>query len=139
MPINDLLDMPLAIDNSDPINPTSDCFGFVSKCTGNHSNNMFWREGAPGYPGQCILDQMDFEQLFLVLSRVPTAGEHLIRITNDPVLLRLARETKLGIPEYEDDQRAADMINKGKGTGAGTLPYYTVIGGNVDGSIIGKK
>ncbi len=125
-------DIPFSIDNSDQINPCPS----VSKCTGNHVDNMFWREGAPGYPGQCILDQMDFEQLFLVLSRVPLAGDHLRRITNDPVLIRLANETKLTIPEQADNQRAADMINKGRGTGAGTLPYYTVLRGNSGGDIV---
>lgn len=133
---NDFEDMPLAIDNSDPINLTGQngC-PLVSKCTGNHTNNIFWREGAVGYPGQCILDSMDFEQLFIVLQRVPHAGDHLRRITNDPVLLQFANEVKLADSELADDQKAADLLNKGCGK-TGTLPFYTVLKGNSDGSII---
>ena len=129
--LTDFSDAPLAIDNSDPINQPN-C---PTKCTGDHTNNMFWREGAPGFPGQCILDQMDFEQLFVVLQRVPSAAEHLRRITSDEKLLTLAREVKLADSELADDQKAADMVNKGRGTGAGTLPFYTVLRGNSDGSI----
>ncbi len=127
----DFSDMPLAIDNSDPINYVN-C---PTKCTGDHTNNMFWREGAPGYPGQCILDVMDFEQLFIVLQRVPNAGKHLRRITNDTAILTLAREVRLADSEQADDQRAADLINKGRGKGAGTLPFYTVLRGNLGGNI----
>lgn len=132
--LSDFEDAPLAIDNSDPINKPN-C---PTKCTGDHTNNIFWREGAPGFPGQCILDQMDFEQLFVVLQRVPQAAADLRRITNDPKLLTLANTIPLSVSYQEDDQRAANMINKGRGTGAGTLPYYTVLRGNVGGNVLGK-
>ncbi len=126
----------LAIDNSDPVNPTPNC---CTKCTGDHTNNVFWRTGAPGFPGKCILDELDFAQLFLVLERYPGAKKDLLRITDDPVLIQLANETKPAGTELEDDQKAADMINKGRGKGPGTLPYYTIMHGNTDGSITGRR
>ena len=133
--VDDFSDIPLAVDNSDPINTTgiNGC-PLVSVCTGDHSNNIFWREGAPGYPGQCILDSMDFEQLFVVLQRVPQAAEHLRRITSDQRLLKFANEVPLADSELADDQKAADLINKGRGN-TGTLPFYTVLRGNSDGTI----
>ncbi len=109
------------------INP---CYQSCTVCTGNHFENIFWRMGAPGFPGQCILDQMTYDQLYAVIQRVPIAREHLERITSDPKILRFARETPTLISEQEDDNRAADMINKGGSTGANTLPFYTSLRGN---------
>ena len=129
--------MPLAIDTSDPVNP---CYREgVTVCTGDHTNNIFWREGAPGYPGQCILDQMDFEQVFIVLQRVPNAGDHIRRITNNQKLLTLANEVPIAGSEQADDQKAADLINKGRGPISNTIPYYTVMFGNTGGNITGRQ
>jgi len=118
-------------NNSDEVNP----YPGTTVCNGQTQGNIFWRRGAPGYPGQCILDQMDFEQLISVLQRVPNAAEHLRRITNDPKLLQLANEVPLISPESDELQKSAKLINHGI-PGANTLPYYTVIRGNSGGDII---
>ena len=79
--------------------------------------------------GICKLDQLTYDQVWCVLSRVPRAKEDLMKITTDPILLSLARDTRLVSDEIESDKAAADLINKGV-PGAGTLPYYTVFKGN---------
>lgn len=126
--IDDFSDDPLAIDNSDPVTPPGCC----TACTGDHQNNMFWREGAPGYPGHCLLDQMDYMQVFVALQRIPKAREDLLRITDNKKLIRLAKTTRLSESYQADDQRVADRIN------ANTLPFYTVMYGNTGGNVTGR-
>jgi hypothetical protein len=75
----------------------------------------------------------------MVLQRVPRARADLLKITKDPILLELATYSKLIVDPLDDDKKAADLINKGRGTGAGTLPYYTLLGGNIDGSVTGSR
>ena len=106
--------------NLDPVNCTV--------CNGNTECNIWFEPGPPGHAGKCKLDNLTYEQDWLVLSRVPEAKKDLLRITSDPCLVRLANTTKLRVPEIEDNKRAADRIN------ANTLPYYTVLRGNVDGT-----
>lgn len=95
-------------------------------CQGDKTDNIFYVNG------KCKLDEVTWEQLYMVLRKVPQAKRDLQRITTDPILLKLAAETRLETDEIEDDKQAADLINK-----KNTLPMYTVFRGNFDGSIIG--
>lgn len=98
-------------------------------CTGNTADNIWFEPGPPGFPGKCKLDLMTYEQVYRVLQTVPCAKEHLLRITTDKCLLRLANTTKLIVPPQEDNWHAAKIINDN------TLPYYTVLRGNVGGNV----
>lgn len=113
-------------------------------CTGDTNNNIWFIPGAPGYGGQCRIDQMTFEQVFLVLQRVPQAKNDLLRITSDPVLIELANEVKPVDDEIEADVKAAHMINKGAQARLGattareldqSLLFYNVLKGNTGGDI----
>lgn len=119
------------IDFSTNVNPTPyEC----TFCTGDTDNNMFFVMGAPGYPGQCRLDQMTFEQIYLLLERNPDAKRDLLKITTDPILMTLANETKMCNNEQIEDNRAMDLINKGTADGPDrTLPLYTLFKGNLGG------
>jgi hypothetical protein len=82
----------------------------------------------PGAFGRCILDELTYEQVYLVLERYPFAKRDLLRITTDPNLVRLANTVKLMVNEHEADQIVMDKFN------ARTLPFYTLFRGNVDGT-----
>lgn len=97
-------------------------------CTGSTSGNIWFQPGPPGYPGKCKLDLMTYEQVFRVLQRVPCAKAHLLRITTDECLVRLANHTKLVMPPQEASQMVERRLN------ANSLPYYTVLRGNTDGT-----
>lgn len=107
----------------------------ISLCNGDRTDNMFWRLGAPGYPGKCILDEMNFGQLQRILSRNPLAQEHLARITDSPIIRKFASETPMTMSEADDSQQFSDRINKKDGRGADTLPFYTVFKGTFYGSL----
>jgi hypothetical protein len=115
------------IDMSDPVNPHPSC---GSVCSGDNTNNMWWRPGAEGFPGQCILDELTFGQVYAVLRRHPHAAEHLRRITNDETLLMLANSVGLVESEIVSNKRVTDKFN------ANTVvkPYYTLFRGNIDGT-----
>jgi hypothetical protein len=98
-------------------------------CTGDTSDNIWFVPRAPGYPGRCILDEINYDDVYTVLLRVPCAAKDLARITNNPVLLALSREVKLIKDPIEDSEAAAKRIN------ANTLPFYTVFKGNMGGDI----
>jgi hypothetical protein len=98
-------------------------------CNGDTSNNIWFAPGPPGFPGKCKLDLMTYDQVYAVLSRVPCAKAHLLKITSDPCLVRLANNTKLRVTEIDSNKAATDRIN------ANTLPYYTVFRGNVGGNV----
>lgn len=72
---------------------------------------------------------MTYEQVYEVLQRVPTAKRDLLKITDDPILIQLAETTKLKVPP----QDAADQLQKKMNSR--TLPFYTVLKGNVGGGI----
>jgi hypothetical protein len=114
---------------TDDVNPI---YQVCSVCDGDKSDpcNVWYVNGV------CKLDQLTYDQVWAVLERVPRAKADLMKITTDPTLLSLARDAKLVSDEIESDEAASDLINKGRGSGAGTLPYYTLIKGNSDGSII---
>ena len=116
------------IDMEDPVNPRPYECGSI--CTGDNTNNMFWRPGAEGFPGQCILDEMTFGQVFAVLQRHPQAADHLRRITDNETLLMMANNVKLVESEIVSNQRVMDRINPNPVTGA----YYRLLRGNLDGT-----
>lgn len=101
----------------------NDNYQTCTVCTGSTANNIFFVDG------QCRLDQMTYEQVWLVLKRVPGAADHLRRITSDPKLIRMANETKTLAQDQAEEQAAHDRINKGPNS----LPFYTVLRGNSGG------
>lgn len=112
---------------SDNVN---DNYQTCTVCDGDKSDpcNVWYVDGI------CKLDQLTYDQVWCVLSRVPRAKEDLMKITTDPVLLSLARDSRLVSDESDSDITASNLINKGV-PGAGTLPFYTVFKGNTDGSV----
>jgi hypothetical protein len=117
------------IDMQQKVNPNKNK---CTVCTGDTSNNIWFVPRAPGFPGRCILDELTYDDVYTVLQRNPNASRDLQRVTSQPTLLRLAREVPLVKDPIEDDQAAADRIN------ANTLPFYTIMRGNIDGSVMGK-
>ena len=111
----------------DRVNPNHNC---CTVCNKDTSNNIFFVPRAPGYPGRCILDEMTFEDVHRALTTIPKAKEDLLRITDDPELRDMAMESKLVQSDADDNKVATDLINK-----RGTLPFYTVLRGNTDGTI----
>jgi len=113
---------------SDNVN---DNYQYCTVCDGDKSDscNIWYVDGV------CKLDQLTYDQVWLILERIPRAKQDLLNITTDPTLRSLANDSHLISDEIESDKAASDLINKGRGTGAGTLPFYTVIRGNSDGSI----
>lgn len=114
------------LDMEAPVNPQSP---YCTVCTGNTNNNIFFIVSPAGV-GQCRLDQMTYGQVVRVLAHYPGAGQQLIAITDDPTLHSLANTVGLVIDPIEDDDKARKRID------ANSLPYFTLIRGNVDGSII---
>lgn len=94
-----------------------------SVCTGDKTDNVWYVNG------QCRLDQLTYDEVAYVLAKNPKSRGDLLRITNDPRLIRLANEVRPANQEQIDDQRAAKLIN------SNTLPFYNVLRGNLDGSI----
>lgn len=96
-------------------------------CTGDHNKNIWWEKGQGRFPGRCLLDQLTYDQVYFILQRNPNAARDLMRITSDSLLLRFARDTKLVVTDFVEDQECARRLN------ANTLPYYTVLRGNISG------
>jgi hypothetical protein len=103
------------------VNPNKNC---CTTCTGDKTDNIWYVNG------KCKLDELTYEQVWTVLLRNPSAKKDLQRITSDPVLLSLANTTDLIQDDLDGDQAAANRIN------GDTLPYYKMIKGNIDGSVI---
>lgn len=98
-------------------------------CTGDKTNNIFYVPRAAGYPWRCVLDELTYEQVASVIQRVPGAKEDLMRITDDPILLAMARDLELVESPIEENERMRKRLH------ANSLPMYTVLKGNIDGSI----
>jgi hypothetical protein len=109
----------------DRINENWNC---CTLCSGDKTNNIFYVNG------QCQLDLLSWEQLYAVLRRYPNAIRDLERITSDPILLTMAREARLEVDPLDDDRIATQRINKND-----KQPFYTVFGGNMDGSVGGTR
>jgi len=112
-------------DLSNAVNPDKNC---CTVCTGDTTCNMFFQDRAAGFPGRCILDEMTYEQVQCILIRNPRAKYDLLRITDDPILLAMARDSKLLESPQADGERAAKKLN------ANSIPYYTLFKGNTDGT-----
>lgn len=98
-------------------------------CTGDTTNNVFFAPRAPGYPGRCLLDELTYEQISLTLQKVPKAKADLERITDDQILLKMARDSKLVESPLDEDERMRKRLHEN------SLPFYTVLKGNIDGSV----
>jgi hypothetical protein len=109
---------------SEKVNPApNDC----TLCNLNKSCNMFFLP-QPGYPGRCILDEMTFEQVYWILSHNPSAKCHMLRITSDPCLVKMANATGLVIPIPEQNAELERRLND-------SIPFYTLFKGNLFGDI----
>jgi len=95
-------------------------------CTGDPVNNIWAEKTDSGY--RCRLDLMTYDQVWDVLTRVPEAKADLLRITDDECLVYLANSSKLKVDEKAENQRLMHKMNR-------ALPYYTLMRGNIDGSI----
>jgi hypothetical protein len=115
------------IDMSDPVNPHPSCGSMCG--LGDHSGNMWWRPGAEGFPGQCILDELTFGQVFAVLQRHPQAADQLRQITTNETLLMMASNVRLIESEIVSNERVTRKLNANT-----TTRYYTLFRGNVDGT-----
>lgn len=96
-------------------------------CNLNTECNLFYIQ-QPGYKGRCILDEMTFDQLITFLSRNPLAKEHLLKISSDPCLVRLANTVGLVVPIADQNLELQKKFNS-------YIPYYTLFRGNTDGSV----
>lgn len=108
-------------DPEQPVNPNPN---FLTLCTGDRKDNVFYEPGQPGYPGRRVLDELTFEQVYLVLLRVPKAKADLMRITDDPSLLAMARESRIAEDPIDEDEKIRKRLT------ANSLPMYTVFKGN---------
>lgn len=117
-------------DPDDPVNPNPNC---CTLCTGDTSNNMFFVPRAPGYPGRCVLDELTYEQVELILLRHPDAKADLLRITSDPTLVAMARNSRLVEDPIEENEAMRKRLH------ANSLPFYTVMRGNSDGTPNGTR
>lgn len=97
--------------------------GVESLCTGDIANNIWYQNG------KCLLDNLRYEQVEFVLQRNPNAKPDLLRVTDDPTLLQIARESSLVISDIQDNLTPYRVINNPKQT----LPFYYVFRGNIDG------
>jgi len=100
------------------------CPAPTSKCNGDKTNNIFYVNGL------CYLDQLECDQIQYILEHIPFAKRDLFRITTDPELLFLANSIQLIRDDPPESLPVAKMIN-----GKGTLPYYLLFRGNIDGSV----
>jgi hypothetical protein len=98
-------------------------------CTGDTSDNIFFVPRAPGYPPKCVLDELTYSQVWILLQRVPKAKSDLLRITDDPILVRMAESSKLVESPHDEDERMRKKLHEN------SLPMYTVLKGNIDGSL----
>lgn len=112
-------------DPDSPVNPRpNEC----TLCTGDTKDNIFCVPRAPGYPPRCILDEMTWDQVYEVLRMVPKAKGDLMRITCDPALLTLARDTELVESPFDESEKVQKRLD------ANSLPMYTLFNGNFDGT-----
>lgn len=118
---------PIDTTPESPVNPTPGC---CTMCTGDKTNNMFWDTSYVG--GRCKLDSMTFEQVIGVLRRSPMARSHLLRITDNPTLISLANTVKVVKSELDEAQEVMKRLEQD------SLPFYTVLRGNFDGTPNGR-
>jgi len=110
----------MSINMCDPCNP--DRVGTL--CTGDCTNNIWFVNK------KCKLDQLTYDQVYFILQRNPNAKADLLRVTNDPHLLELARNSQLIADQFQDNMTPYRVINNP----ARTLPFYTLFKGNLNGN-----
>lgn len=116
-----------ATDGCMMINPSESCNPNPSACT--LCNLEFAQPNVWWEAGRCTLDQIDYEIVIRVLSHVPIAKSDLLKITDDPILVSLANTVHLTEPEQIENDQIRRRIS-----GANSIPYYTVLRGNIDGT-----
>lgn len=94
-------------------------------CNLNVECNIFYEDYPSG--GRCILDEMTFEQVITILSRNPHAKEHMLKITSDPCLIKLANQISLVTPLQEQNLSLMRRLNE-------SIPFYTLYKGNINGT-----
>jgi hypothetical protein len=112
----------MAINLCDPCNQNENK---VSLCTKPASPGNVWIEN-----GYCTLDKITYEVVIHVLSHIHRAANDLREITDDPMLLELANKIGIVRDEKEDNDILRERIS-----GRNTLHFYTVLRGNIDGSV----
>jgi len=109
-----------------PVNPDPN---HCTLCTGDKTDNIFYQPGAPGSHGRCILDELTYEQVYLVLERTPKAKKDLLRITDDPILIAMANDSRVVEDPIDEDERMRKRLHRN------SLPLYSsVLNGNFDGT-----
>lgn len=92
-----------------PPDPGCSCPPGMTLCDGDTKNNVWVERGTPGAIGICLLNTMSEAQIIHVLERDERARADLLRVTTNPRLLQLARETpRLPLAE-EADQIQTDV------------------------------
>lgn len=127
-PMDDGSDCPPHVigDMAEDVNPEKNC---CTMCSGVTQDNVWFQLRAPGFAGRCILDELTYDQVYDVLLRNPNAARDLARITNNPKLLSLAREVKLIQSDQDEGEKVQQRLD------ANSLPFYTVLRGNGDGTV----
>ena len=103
---------------------------YTSKCKRLREPNV-WIErgnhsGSENAPGICLLDTMSEEQVIYSLDRDPKARADLLKVTDDPHLLDLAR-TVMPLPEQEEADMHQKWFNRTDAPAAN--PFYAIFRG----------
>lgn len=106
------------------------CQSACTKCN-KHTRNNVWVErgnnpGSENAPGICLLDTMTEEQVINVISRDNQARLDLLRVTDDPRLLEIARTTKR-LPTAEEADLQQKWVNREDAPAS--IPFYGVFRG----------
>lgn len=99
-------------------------------CDGDTKNNV-WVERAPGEAnanriGICLLNTMTEAQVIYVLERDEVARRDLFRVTTNPYLLNLARETPR-LPTTEESDTTQTRLNRHNSPAS--IPFYGIFRG----------
>lgn len=108
------------------VNPEKNC---CTMCDLDIVDNVWFQPGPPGFLGKCKLDELTFGQVYMVLQRNPNAKADLLRVSSNRALRILASQSQLITDPLDDDRNAQKRID------ANSLPFYTQMRGNIDGSI----
>jgi hypothetical protein len=102
----------------------------LSKCMPLKEPNV-WIErgdnsGSENAPGICLLDTMSEEQVIFVLERDQKARVDLLKVTNDPRLLELARTVE-PLPTQEEMDMHQKWFNRSDSPTS--IPFYAIFRG----------
>lgn len=106
------------------------CQPFCTKCNRDTKDNV-WVErgdnpGSENAPGICLLDTLNEAQVIDIVSRDECARKDLLRVTDDPRLIQIAKTTKR-LPTTEEADLQQKWVNKNEAP-AGN-PFYAVFRG----------